>query len=38
MIMAIPVNAKNGFWLVIGGIAALYIGAMILQRLPLWVA
>jgi len=32
--VAIPKDAKNGFWLVIGGIAALYIGAIIIQRLP----
>lgn len=30
--MAIPSDAKNGFWLVIGGIAALYVASLIMKR------
>jgi hypothetical protein len=32
--MALPSEAKRGFLLVIGAIAALYIGTLILARLP----
>jgi hypothetical protein len=32
--MRIPSDAKNGFWLVVGGIAALYIAAIVIKRLP----
>lgn len=31
---SIPKDAKQGFLLVIGAIAALYIGSLILGRLP----
>jgi hypothetical protein len=32
--VAIPGPAKNGFLVVLGAIAALYIGAQVLKRLP----
>ena len=36
IIMAsIPVDAKNGFWLVLGGMAALVVAAYVLRRFPL---
>jgi len=31
----IPGNAKNGFWLVLGGIAALALAAYVMRRIPL---
>lgn len=29
---SIPANAKNGFWLVLGGMAALAVTAYVLRR------
>jgi len=32
--MAIPSEARRGFLVVIGAVAALYVGMLILSRLP----